>query len=75
MRFQTFRLFSFKLVPSLACLILLSATSQAQTLKSEYLNWIKIAADAGWADHAASIERCGTVAGTFEIPSNGSKCR
>ncbi len=57
MRFQTFRRFRFKLFSSLAGLILLSITSQAQTLKSEYLNWIKIAADAGWADHAASIER------------------
>jgi hypothetical protein len=37
--------------------LFITATAQAQTLKSEYLNWIKIAADAGWADHAASIER------------------
>ncbi len=46
--------------PRLALLILslfIAATANAQTLKSEYLNWIKTAADAGWADHAASIER------------------
>lgn len=37
--------------------LFITATANAQTLKSEYLNWIKTAADAGWADHAASIER------------------
>jgi hypothetical protein len=54
MHFQTFFIrFCFSLV----CLAFLSQTPQAQTRKSEYLNWIKIAADAGWQDHPASIER------------------
>ncbi len=35
----------------------INTSGQAQTLKSEYLNWIKIAADAGWADYQPSIER------------------
>ncbi|MEP7341284.1 MAG: hypothetical protein ABI977_26375 [Acidobacteriota bacterium] len=37
--------------------LLVTSNPQAQTLKSEYLNWIKIAADAGWADYQPSIER------------------
>jgi len=41
----------------LVLLLSLSFPSQAQTLKSEYLNWIKIAADTGWADYQPSIER------------------
>ncbi|MBS1787000.1 MAG: hypothetical protein JST85_04725 [Acidobacteria bacterium] len=35
----------------------LSLAAQSQTLKRDYLNWIKIAADAGWADYQPSIER------------------
>jgi hypothetical protein len=57
MRIQLLPSFSIKLILITGCLILFSFSSQAQTLKSDYLNLIKIAADAGWADHAASIER------------------
>ena len=38
-------------------LLLTTSNLKAQTLKSEYLNWIKIAADAGWTDYQPSIER------------------
>ncbi|HMZ21246.1 MAG TPA: hypothetical protein PLD20_25150, partial [Blastocatellia bacterium] len=48
---------SFPRLAILTLSLFITATAQAQTLKSEYLNWIKIAADAGWADHVASIER------------------
>ncbi|HQR31855.1 MAG TPA: hypothetical protein PLK30_03890 [Blastocatellia bacterium] len=54
MRFQT--LFT-RFVLSLICLVFLSIAPQAQTLKKDYLNWIKIAADAGWTDYQPSIER------------------
>ncbi len=54
MRFQT--LFT-RFFLSLICLAFLSTAPQAQTLKKDYLNWIKIAADAGWTDYQPSIER------------------
>lgn len=54
MRYQTF---FTRFCLSLFCLLFLSLTLQAQTLKKDYLNWIKIAADAGWADYQPSIER------------------
>jgi len=57
MRIQTLHTFFTRHFLIFTCLTLLSFSSQAQTQKSEYLNWIKIAADEGWKDHAASIER------------------
>src|SRR5258706_7756617 len=57
MHLRTFRFLTVRTCQSLICLLLLSFASQAQTLKSEYLNWIKIAADAGWNDYQPSIER------------------
>ncbi len=42
---------------SLLTLILLPTTfAQAQTFKSDYLRYIKIAADRGWQDYPRSIE-------------------
>ncbi len=57
MYFQTLIVFSRKLLLSSTCLLLLAVSSKGQTLKKDYLNWIKIAADAGWADYQPSIER------------------
>jgi len=57
MHLRTFRFLTVRICQSLLCLLLLSFASQAQTLKSEYLNWIKIAADAGWNDYQPGIER------------------
>ncbi|MFN0108931.1 MAG: hypothetical protein ACKVZH_08750 [Blastocatellia bacterium] len=54
MPFQTF---FTRFLLSLICLALLFIAPQAQTLKKDYLNWIKIAADAGWTDYEPSIER------------------
>ncbi len=54
MRFQTLFI---RFVLSLICLVFLSIAPHAQTLKKDYLNWIKIAADAGWTDYQPSIER------------------
>ena len=54
MRFQSIFTRFFLL---LICLAFLSTAPQAQTLKKDYLNWIKIAADAGWTDYQPSIDR------------------
>jgi hypothetical protein len=40
----------------LSCVFLCSLVVQAQTLKSDYLRYIKIAADKGWADNAQALE-------------------
>lgn len=45
-----------RLTLALFCLALLATQPQAQTLKSDYLRYLKIAADKGWADTPGIIE-------------------
>jgi hypothetical protein len=54
---MTFRLLLTRISLIFVYLALVSLPASAQISKSEYLNWIKIAADAGWQDYPASIER------------------
>lgn len=57
MRFQKLSHLLLSVLLSFACLGMVSSSAQGQTLKAEYLNWIKVAADAGWADYQPSIDR------------------
>ncbi len=46
----------FRYISLTILIILLTTLTQAQTLKSDYLRYIKIAADRGWQDYPRSIE-------------------
>jgi hypothetical protein len=48
---------SARIFITLLSLFLTTLNAQAQTLKSDYLRYLKIAADRGWADAPAIIER------------------
>lgn len=50
------RLFIPRAISSLCIFLTLATFTQAQTLKSDYLRYIKIAADRGWQDYPRSIE-------------------
>jgi hypothetical protein len=49
------RLFILRVISSFCVCIIISIITQAQTLKSDYLRYIKIAADRGWQDYPQSI--------------------
>jgi hypothetical protein len=49
------RLFIPRVISSFCICVIFSIITQAQTLKNDYLRYIKIAADRGWQDYPQSI--------------------
>ena len=50
------RLFIPRVISAFCICLIFSIITQAQTLKGDYLRYIKIAADSGWQDYPQSIE-------------------